>query len=146
MDKVAVAVDGSEVGWLALEKAQALGSTELHIVHVGPLSILDLAQPHLPMGGDDILPQQIQQRLESNGREILARAAQKVHKAGLKVETHLLVGHPGEGICHKADELAVDCLVIGSRGHNKLQRLLLGSVSDFVVRHSSRPVLVVKQP
>lgn len=42
-----------------------------------------------------------------------------------------------------ADELDVDCLVVGTRGVTAVESALLGSVSNAVVHHSERPVLVV---
>lgn len=144
MRKVLVCADGSAVSQRALEKAQQWAQSELHILHVGPISLLDIAQTHLPMGGDDVLPRQVEERLESNGRRILDSAEAAVTRTDLKVETHLVLGHPGDKICEIADQLGADTVVVGSRGHSKLEKMFLGSVSDYVVRHCAVPVVVVK--
>ena len=50
---------------------------------------------------------------------------------------------PGEVICQTADMLNVDQIVIGTRGLGKIKRAILGSVSQFVILNSGRPVTVV---
>ncbi len=47
-------------------------------------------------------------------------------------------------IIHVSDEVDADVIVVGSHGHGFLSRVLIGSVSEYVVRHTSRPVLVVR--
>lgn len=61
-----------------------------------------------------------------------------------RVHARVELGAPGDVICHVADELAVDLIVIGARGLNPAARWLLGSVSEKVVRHATRPVTVVR--
>lgn len=54
-------------------------------------------------------------------------------------------GTPGEAICGMAKENNVSLIVLGTRGLNKLRRTFLGSVSDYVIHHSHRPVMVVPE-
>jgi nucleotide-binding universal stress UspA family protein len=61
---------------------------------------------------------------------------------GAKV--YVLSGHPGEEICQLAAELSARAVVLGSRGRGGLKRLLLGSISDHVVRHAPCSVVVTK--
>lgn len=51
---------------------------------------------------------------------------------------------PGEGIINVAKELNATMIVTGSRGHGKLRRTLLGSVSDYLIHHADIPVLVCR--
>ncbi|XP_048741466.1 putative universal stress protein SAUSA300_1656 [Ostrea edulis] len=51
---------------------------------------------------------------------------------------------PGEGIVSAAKEINASFIVTGTRGLGKVRRTLLGSVSDYVLRHASVPVVVCK--
>ncbi len=51
--------------------------------------------------------------------------------------------NPGEGIIKIADEEKVHVIIMGTRGLGSVKRALLGSVSDFVVRNTSVPVIIV---
>ena len=58
--------------------------------------------------------------------------------------TSLLRGTTVTELTAYADELDADMIVIGSRGHGALTTALLGSVSLGVLRHTARPVLIVR--
>jgi nucleotide-binding universal stress UspA family protein len=53
-------------------------------------------------------------------------------------------GEPGEAIVSAAEAEGADLIVVGSHGRGPVGRFLVGSVSDFIVRHASCPVLVVR--
>jgi nucleotide-binding universal stress UspA family protein len=56
----------------------------------------------------------------------------------------IAVGHPAPEILRYADVTDTDLLVVGARGLGTMKRLLLGSVSEAVLRHAACPVLVVR--
>jgi nucleotide-binding universal stress UspA family protein len=81
-------------------------------------------------------------QLEADGHAVVERVA-----GALEVENvDLLVrrGDPGPAICDLADELSAEAIVMGSRGRGGLKRALLGSVSDYVVRHAPCTVIVTR--
>ena len=53
---------------------------------------------------------------------------------------------PGEGIVDVAEKEKGDVIVMGTRGLDMVRRTLLGSVSDYVVRHANVPVVVCPKP
>lgn len=54
-------------------------------------------------------------------------------------------GSPGELILKVADEESVQLIVMGSRGLGKLKKVILGSVSDYVLNKGNVPVLICKR-
>jgi nucleotide-binding universal stress UspA family protein len=61
---------------------------------------------------------------------------------GVEATYLLWTGEPGHSIVAAAEAEGADLIVVGTRGLDRAGRFLLGSVSDFVVYHSSCPVLV----
>ncbi|WP_435064900.1 universal stress protein [Halobaculum sp. EA56] len=83
---------------------------------------------------------------EDLGEETLADVRDRGAKQSVTVETHLRHGTPEETILAVADEVDADLIVAGSQRRPDEYRMLVGSVTERVVRASERPVLVVKTP
>jgi nucleotide-binding universal stress UspA family protein len=64
--------------------------------------------------------------------------------AGVTAEFLVWDGDPGASIAAAAEAEHADLVVVGTRGRSGAERMLLGSVSDHVVRHAECPVLVVR--
>ena len=65
-------------------------------------------------------------------------------RAGVRVRFLVWEGEPGPAIVEAAASEAADLVVVGSHGRGRVGRLVLGSVSDHVVRHASCPVLIAR--
>lgn len=65
-------------------------------------------------------------------------------QSNIDYKVHILHGEPGPTIVEFANTNGVDCVVIGSRGLNNLQTMILGSVSHKVAKRVDCPVLIVK--
>jgi nucleotide-binding universal stress UspA family protein len=144
--RVLLAIDGSEESHLAtksaVEVAGATGS-ELHV-----LSVLETAQllPYMPYPGFEAWETSgTAEEAEQHARRLLSRVSERIGAEGSTVEeSHLAVGKPDKEIVRLAGELDADIVVLGSRGLGAVGRVLLGSVSDSVVRHAWCSVLVVR--
>lgn len=78
-------------------------------------------------------------------RELLLLAlVGRARDAGAPAEFLIWTGDPGSAITSAAEAEGADLLVVGSRGRGGAERLLLGSVSDHLVRTAGCPVLVVR--
>jgi len=140
-----VAVDYSETGLLALRRALALGEVDtLHIVHV-----VELASPI----GVASMPVQVQpastalddeKRILHEYVERHVSAARTSGEAGgiSRVVSHLVLGNPADEIVQLASDLDADLIVIGTHGRRGVQRFVLGSIAERVVRFATCPVLV----
>jgi nucleotide-binding universal stress UspA family protein len=73
----------------------------------------------------------------------LRELADRFATDGLEIIPLLIMGQTVETIVAEADRLDAATIVIGSHGHSKLRKVLLGSVSEGVVHRSSRPVVIV---
>ena len=87
------------------------------------------------------------ERAKRHARSWVEEQAGRMRAEGAKVvKAHLMLGLPDAAIVSLADELEAELVVVGSRGLGGLRRILLGSVSDSVVRHARCAVLVVRAP
>ena len=68
----------------------------------------------------------------------------KVKKAEIQYEIKMLQGEPGPAIVEYTNKNKFDVVVVGSRGLNALQEMVLGSVSQKVAKRANCPVLIVK--
>jgi len=142
--RILLATDGSEEAELAALRAVDLADatdSELHVGHVGLVPKFVDSYPGT-LGFDRKLYEQI----EEKSRELLRRESWRVKVAGGTVaRTHLRMGAVHLQLVALAEEIGADLIVMGSRGLGGVRRMLMGSVSDSVVRHAHCPVLVVRQ-
>jgi nucleotide-binding universal stress UspA family protein len=140
---ILLASDASEEAQLASTTAAELAkktNSELHLLSVGPdLPLYEL--PEHPAGFEDVLREN-----RREAKEMLEQQAKRIEQSGVRVkETHLREGRAEEEIVEVAEELGAGLIVMGSRGHGRLRRALMGSVSDAVVRHAHCPVTIVRK-
>ena len=64
--------------------------------------------------------------------------------AGVDVDTEIRAGTPHEEILAYADETDVDMIVVGTQGRSGLDRVIVGSVAEQVVRNADVPVVTVR--
>lgn len=79
---------------------------------------------------------------ESASEALMDRVIQKYGK-GLQVSHFKEYGASGDGIIECSNQFGADLIVLGTHKRSGLDRLLMGSVAEHVVRHSTIPVLVV---
>ncbi|HEX7495505.1 MAG TPA: universal stress protein, partial [Candidatus Limnocylindrales bacterium] len=69
---------------------------------------------------------------------------QRAKAAGVDATFLVWEGEAGDAIVAAADAENADLIVVGSHGRSGVSRFLIGSVSDYVVRHAHCPVMVVR--
>lgn len=147
MAKVLLASDGSDLATAAMVTGTALLGRD-HTFH--SLSVVPPAfTPSVSAfdSGPIIVDPAVEEEIEQADRaESSADLAELDDVLGI-TSTHLIeVGEAGPTICRVAGQIDAEVIVIGSHGHGWLQRVLLGSVSQHVVRHAPCPVLVMRRP
>lgn len=166
--KYLVAYDGSESGQLALSEA-----IKLTKMTQGTLTLLTVVEPMenviypgVSPTGEPLIDWQgatsetgkaweenVQRVLNTQndglrevGESILQNGSKLCEDAGITYIAEVKVGSPRVTICHVAEEEKQDMIIIGSRGLGAIKRMLLGSVSEYVVRHAPCSVLIVRHP
>lgn len=74
----------------------------------------------------------------------LLQVVNRARARGVDAAFLLWTGEPGQGIVAAAEAEGADMVIVGTRGLDRAGRFLLGSVSDYVVYHSSCPVMVAR--
>ncbi|MCL5057980.1 MAG: universal stress protein [Actinobacteria bacterium] len=142
--KVLVPLDGSIRANVAAEHAMELAKTmnaEVMFLHVIPA-----LPPYVNSYSDRLggAYQQINDELETTGREIMDKARKEYENSGVSLEVKVIWGNPAMEICRESKEGRFDLIIMGSRGLGEIKGYLMGSISNRVVRHASCPVLIVR--
>ena len=135
-DAVCVPTDGSDAADAALDLAISVADAHEATLHV--LNVADTNQPSLAR-----IEGEVQDVLEGAGKEIVDEAATKARSAGVDVTTAVVQGGPSRTIREYVEDREVDLVVMGTRGQRTVERIILGSVTERVLRSSQVPVLVV---
>ena len=139
-NNILVALDGSEVSQRALVRAAdeaKVWKAKLHAVYVVETGLFS----SLPMDNTVEIMYRV---LEKEGESVLEKAKKFCSEKGISVFTHMKQGHAGTEIIALAEREKVDLILVGSHGKSNTDRLLIGSVSTFVVTHSSASTMVVR--
>lgn len=133
--KILIAVDSEPVAAraadLGAELARALGS-EMAFVNVVDSSLIYPADTGIPPN-----------ELTASAKRVVRDFHQRLVPRSLALE-FVQVGSPAVEIVKVAKEWPADVIILGSHGRGGLQRALLGSVAEGVMRHAPCPVLIVR--
>ena len=145
-ERIAVAVDGSEVSAAALNEAIKLAGVTratlllLHVCEEMPMAWSIEGMASMPM-------EDVSLAFAAAGKQLLLKDQARAEDAGISVETRLVEdysGRIGAVIGAEAKSWRADLLVVGSHGRKGLDHLLMGSVAESVMRTASMPVLLVR--
>ncbi len=143
--KILIATDGSEyikkAVTYAIELAK-LSTAELHAVYV-----MDIRTDYGPKSylSTDISTEALEDFLRHEGEKAIKYIEEQAGEEGLRVEKWIIKGHPAEEILKLADEQSVDMIVMGTLGRSGIEKFVLGSVADKVIRNSRIPVMTVRR-
>lgn len=138
---VLVPVDGSPLSTTALDTAlETFPDATVTVLYViDPIeSVYAVESGGLPVANDWY------EQAEARAESIFEAVGANVEAAGREVDTATEIGRPAHEILRYADDHGADHVVMGSHGRRGLDRLLLGSVAETVLRRSTVPVTVVR--
>ncbi len=155
---IVVAIDYSDTSALALREAanfaKSHAQSHLHVVHVTPaapvaIQTLGLADPSL--GGNitssspsALLTDEMTKNLQAYVEKSLSDIATDLVEAPMHWTIHLRNGDPAHAIAQLASDLRANLVVVGTHGRQGLERFIMGSVAEGVVRLAPCPVLVAR--
>ena len=137
---ILVAMDGSEASQRALSEAvdaAKLCNAKLHAIYVVETGLFTL----LPLDNTVEIMYRV---LEKEGEAVMERTKKYAAGKGITVITHMKQGHAGSEIIALAEREKSNLIIVGSHGKSNTDRLLIGSVSTFVVTHSTVTTMVVR--
>lgn len=137
-EKILITTDGSVKNQPAVKKglelAREFGSV-IYAIYVIDETTLISAQAGTLTG-------EVFMNLKDEGEKAVEQVIRMAN--GEQVETHILSGTPARVITEFAVKNDVDLIVVGSQGKSGLERLILGSVAESIIRMANCMVLVVK--
>jgi nucleotide-binding universal stress UspA family protein len=141
--RILIPVDGSPQSEraidLALDVARTCGG-DLTFCHVVDRSRIAIETSNIPFAD----PTPLLDDACAEGERLLANAAGRATALGLSVRTALSDGAPVDAILKLAHDEGCDLIVMGSHGRRGLERFVVGSTTEGVMRESDVPVLVVR--
>ncbi len=141
-EKILLTTDGSERSEAAVDQAVELTrkfDAELHILYVVDIGI------DSSYGSVADLMSQLEsvENFEEIGERTTKSIREKVEEKGLNPEIAIERGVPHKKILDYADKEDIDLVIMSTHGRSGLDRMLLGSVTEKVIRSSKIPVLTV---
>ncbi|MCO6511213.1 MAG: universal stress protein [Aridibacter famidurans] len=150
--RVLVATDGSDYSNAAIDKcAGMLAFAEPSVVRV-----ISIVEPLAPVGVEPFgvstnYYAEAEKEAEKNAEDVVATASkrlkEKLEGRDVTVENEVFFSRSTKGaIVEDAENWNADLIVVGSHGYGFVKRMLIGSVSDAVVKYAPCSVLVVRKP
>lgn len=136
-DRILLPTDGSRGSSRAIDQAIDLAAetgAELHVLFV----VEDITY------GPEMMEAQVETQLRQIGEEAIEEIRDRGEEAGIPLETDIDDGVPHKTILEYAEDEDMDLIVMGTHGRSGLDRYLLGSVTERVVRSAETPVLTVR--
>ncbi|NHN49192.1 universal stress protein [Halostella sp. JP-L12] len=138
-EEILVPTDGSELAAAAIEHGIAIAQrfdARVHAVNIVDVSGIAATPNYTP-------PIELIERYESEGEAATERIATVARDAGLDAVTEVREGFSAVDLLEYADENDIDLIAMGTAGRSGLDRFLLGSTTERVIRRADVPVVAV---
>jgi len=92
----------------------------------------------------DMAWENIYEMLRSEGKKATDFVKEKGQKEDVEVECIIIDGHPAEEIVNFSENNSIDLIIMGTLGKSGLDRFLLGSIAEKVLRNAKVPVMIIR--
>jgi len=150
INKILIALDYNPTAQKVAEKGYALGKAmgaEIYLLHVVAEPLYYSSAGYSPIMGFsgfvdlDWSGNELSESLKRSSQDFLDQT--KNHLYDQKIHTLIKGGDPADAIVASANELSVEFIVVGSHSRRWLEKIVLGSVTEKVLRHTEIPVFIV---
>lgn len=139
--EILLPTDGSQGVEEAINCAVSIArkyDARIHVLHV-------VESPSLKEYGAFFALPEMMKELRQAGTEIVSKTVQFAHDSGFdNISSDLADGYPGEEIIRYMKEHQIDLIVMGTHGRRGINRVVLGSIAEEIVRRSEVPVLTIR--
>jgi nucleotide-binding universal stress UspA family protein len=135
-ERILVPLDGSDCAENVLPKVEKLAK-DLK----ASIALLRVVITHTFPGVD---PTDAEVKVVREAEGYLSKVEEMLEKKGLKVDSHVRYGNDAEEILDHAAQKDIDIVAMTTHGRGGVKRFLLGSVAEKVLRHSPKPVFLVR--
>lgn len=134
--RILVPLDGSKCAETVLPKVEKLAVD----LKVG-ICLLRVAYAHSFPGAD---PTDAEVKVVREAEDYLKTVEERLKAKGLKVDSHVRYGNDAEEILDHAAMKDIDMVAMSTHGRSGVGRWLLGSVAEKILRHSPKPIFLVR--
>jgi nucleotide-binding universal stress UspA family protein len=138
--KILVPIDGSTEALAATKYARKIAekfSSTVTLIHI-------IQHPAYLMSDSHSVPSSVIKSLDDRGNQVLAEALEVFQDFDGRVTTHIEYGHPGIKITEISKENNYSLIIMGRRGMSDVAKLLIGSVSNYVLHYAICPTLIIR--
>jgi nucleotide-binding universal stress UspA family protein len=135
-ERILVPLDGSECAEIVLPKVEKL-ATDLK----ASVALLRVAYAHTFPGAD---PTEAEVKVVREAEEYLRKIEERLKAKGFKVDSHVRYGNDADEILDHAAQKDIDFIAMTTHGRSGVKRFLLGSVAEKILRHSPKPIFLVR--
>ncbi len=135
-NKILVPLDGSHCAENIIPKVE-----ELAAVKKTGICLLRVASAHTFPGVDQT---DAQVKVVGEAKDYLQGLEERLKAKGFEVDTHVRYGNESDEILDHAARKEIDLVAMSTHGRKGVKRFLLGSVAEKVIRHTPKPVFVVR--
>ena len=139
--KILVPLDGSETSEAILPEIEKLASAfraNIALLYVVPIPIVPGVMEPV------VTSQTITDTLIKDAEAYLRKIEKRLKGKGFTVERHLQQGDEAQQILERCDREDIDLIAMSTHGRSGVSRWLLGSVAEKVIRHATKPMLLVR--
>lgn len=135
-EKILIPLDGSDCAENVLPPVEKLASKLK-----ASLALLRVVSVHTFPGVD---PTEAEVKVVREAETYLQKVEDRLKSKGFKVDSHVRYGNDAEEILEHAAQKDIDLIAMTTHGRSGVRRFLLGSVAEKVLRHSPKPIFLIR--